>query len=410
MNPNHTPTAAQFGGVAYARRANELALHVSIGAELHHLRVDRGDFGLSEISRLTLPAPVQYVVPHPTLSLMYVATSNRSISKADDLHTLTTVAVDERTGALRVVGQSTLPSRPIHLTVTPKADSVLVVYNLPAGVSCHAIDVDGVAGSATVQNPPPPLGAYPHQVRVLPSGEAAVVVVRGNHATAQRDEEPGALEFLAWRGGVLAPLGTVAPDGGFRFGPRHLDFHPGGRWAALSLERDNRLQLFAVRTRDFAAAPTFTTSTLQAGAATAGGSPHDQLCGAIHFHPRGDRLYVANRHDPSVYGAAGQPCDRAGNNIAVYAFDATSGHAEAIQHIPTESVHVRTFSFDHGARLLATASILPAMSKQGGPVDRVAARITFFRVADDGRLALARVHDMPNERLSMFWSHLDGSL
>jgi hypothetical protein len=71
---------------------------------------------------------------------------------------------------------------------------------------------------------------------------------------------------------------------------------------------------------------------------------------------------------------------------------------------------VRTFSFDRSARLLAAASILPALSRRGGHVERVASRITFFRAADDGRLAVARVHDMPNERLSMFWSHLDGSL
>jgi len=376
MNSNHASTASQFGGVAYARRANELTLYVSIGAELHHLRVDRHDLGLSEISRLTLPAPVQYVVPHPTLGLMYVATSNRSISKADDLHTLTTVAVDERNGALRVVGQSTLPSRPIHLTVTPKGEGVLVVYNLPAGVSWHAIVGDGVAGSPAVQDLPPPLGAYPHQVRVLPSGEAAVVVVRGNHVTAQRGEEPGALEFLSWYGGGLASLATVAPAGGFGFGPRHLDFHPDGRWAALSMERENELQVFAVHARKFAPESAFRTSTLQDAAGPVDGLPHDQLCGAIHFHPRGDRLYVA----------------------------------EAMQYIPTESVHVRTFSFDRSARLMATASILPAFSKRAGRVERVASRITFFNVADDGRLTLARAHDMPNDKLSTFWSHLDGSL
>jgi 6-phosphogluconolactonase len=410
MNTNHLPTAARFGGVAHARYANALTLHVSIGAELHHLRVDRHDFGLSEISRLTLPAPVQYVVPHPRRSLMYVATSNRSVSKADDLHTLTTVAVDERTGALRAIGQSTLPSRPIHLTVAQNGEGVLVVYNLPAGVTWHAIDGDGVAGSAAVQDTPPALGAYPHQVRMLPSGQAAVILVRGNHANAQRGEQPGSLEFIAWQGGALATLAKVAPGGGFGFGPRHLDFHPSGRWAALSMERENAVQIFAVRATDFAPEATFTTSTLQPGTSAAGGSPHDQLCGAIHFHPRGDRLYVANRHDPSVYGPEGQPCDRKGNNIVVHAFDSASGTAEPIQHIPTESVHVRTFSFDGSAQLLATASILPALSRHGDQVARVASRLTFFRMAEDGRLTLARVHDMPNERLSMFWSHLDGSL
>ncbi len=409
MSSKHDYPASNFGGIGYARHANELTLHVSIGAELLYLRVDRLDLALSEISRLTLPAPVQYVVPHPTRSLLYVASSNRSISQADDLHMLTTVAVDERTGALRAIGHAVVPSRPIHLTVAPHAEGVLVACNAPAGISWHAIDADGIAGDARDQETPALLGSYPHQVRMLPSGEAAVVVVRGNHATALRAEEPGALEFLAWRGGDLANLSKVAPNGGFGFGPRHLDFHPGGQWAALAMERENELRVFQVRAKDFAGEATFVTSTL-AAAVDIGGSSHDQLCGAIHFHPRGDRLYVANRHDPSVYGPAGQVSDFAGNNLAVYAFDAASGRAEILQHIPTDSVHVRTFSFDQTARLLASASILPALARRAGQVERLAARLTFFRVADDGRLELARVHDMPNERTSMFWSHLDGNL
>lgn len=41
---------------------------------------------------------------------------------------------------------------------------------------------------------------------------------------------------------------------------------------------------------------------------------------------------------------------------------------------------------------------------------RVPARLSFFRVADDGTLTLAKVRDMPDSGQSMFWSHLDGRL
>ena len=409
MNRPEHPQASHFGGIAHARHADALTLHLSIGADLVHLKIDRRDFSLSEIGRLALPAPVQYVVPHPARSLLYVASSNRWIPNANNLHVLTTVEVDARTGTLRAVGQATLPARPIHLTVTQDGAGVLVAYNAPAGVSWHAIDGDGVAGGATVQDPPP-LGAYPHQVRVLPSGEAAVVVVRGNHAAANRAEEPGSLRFLGFDGGVFEDLGVVAPNGGLGFGPRHLDFHPGGRWAALSMERENEVQVFAVHDRGFDDVAAFKASTLSDARAAAMASDHDQLCSAIHFHPRGHALYVANRHDPAVYGREGEPCDHDGNDIAVHAFDAASGRLQLLQHIATDSVHVRTFSLDETGRLLVAASILPALERRDGHVARVPARLSFFRVAEDGTLTLAKVQDMPDSGQSMFWSHVDGRL
>lgn len=412
MSASDNNTPPHFGGISFARLNDALTLHLSIGAELLLLKVDRADFSLSEISRLALPALVQYVVAHPTRSLLYVASSNRTALPSEEFHRLTTVALDERTGAMRTVVDTVLPSRPIHLTITPDGSGLLVAYNLPGRVTWHAIDGVGVALPHTPQDPEPLTGAYPHQVRVLPSGRAAVLLVRGNHPMHGRThEDPGALRFLSFDGGVLANLDTLAPNRGFDFGPRHLDFHPGGRWAALSMERQNEIQVFEVQPTRFAESPTFTATTLRRTAPEGLRTHPDQLCSAIHFNARGDRLYIANRHDPSVYGLAGQPCERGGNNLAVYAFDERSGTAELLQHVATESVHVRTFSLDESNRLLVAASILPALLQRGGVLEHVPARLSFFRVADDGTLALARVHDMPNDRpRQMFWSRLNGRL
>ena len=393
-----------FGGVRYPDRHDVLTLHLAVGPELHFLRVDRGDFSLTGISRLSLPAPIQYVAAHPSRSLLYVVSSNRSVSRADDLHALTTVEVDERTGAMRALAQVALPTRPIHLGVTPQGDALLVAYNAPALVTAHAIDADGLAGDMLAQAAPVPAGVFPHQVKILPSGAAAVVVARGNHATAVRPEEPGSLEFIALERGALRHLSTIAPATGLGFGPRHLDFHPSGNWAALSMERQNELQVFAVRREGFGDAASFVATTL----AAPNRHGHDQLSGTLLFHPRGDRLYVVNRHDPSVYGDRSTPAESQGNNIAVFAFDAHTGRCELLQHAATESVHVRTFSLDSSAQLLVTASILPAPVHAGDGVATLPARLSFFRVDADGRIALARVQDMPNDRYSMFWSRLNG--
>jgi 6-phosphogluconolactonase (cycloisomerase 2 family) len=412
MRPPDHGTSKHFGGVSYPQRTDTLTLHLAIGEQLHFLKIDRVDFSLSEISRLAMPAQVQYAVAHPTQSLLYVASSNRTTSKADDVHRLSTVAVDEKTGTMRTVADTALPSRPIHLTIASDGSGLLVAYNLPGRVTWHAIDRMGAALPMTPQHEEPVTGAYPHQVRMLPSGRAAVVVVRGNHPMHGRtQEDPGALRFLSIDHGVLTNIDTVAPGSGHGFGPRHLDFHPRGRWAALSMERQNELQVFAVEESGFADRPTFVTTTLRSTAPRTASTDPDQLCSAIHFNARGDRLYLANRHDPSVYGPAGIPCERGGNNLAVYAFDESSGSARLLQHVATESVHVRTFSLDQSDGLLIAASILPALLRRDDLVERVPARLSFFRVADDGSLTLARLHDMPNDRpRQMFWSRLNGRL
>jgi 6-phosphogluconolactonase len=396
---------AGWGGVRFPQRADLLVLHMALGPELICQRVGRDSLDLSELSRLRLAAPVQYVWPHPQRSLLYVACSNRPISAADDLHLLATVAVDERDGSMRLLSQVPLPTRPIHLTLDAQAQHALVVYNAPSRITVHALDAAACAGEALAQAPEPRVGVFPHQVLMLPSAAAAVVVARGNHARAGREEEPGSLEFLRLHQGQLQHLARVAPEGGRGFGPRHLAFHPQGRWAAVSVERHNQLQVFAVQEDRFDERPVCRVSTLD----RPWDGSHDQLCGTVQFHPSGRFVYVANRHDTSVYGDGSVPSDLQGNHIAVFAFDAGTGQATPLQHVPTESVHVRTFSFDDSGELLLAASILPALAREGERVRRIPARLSFMRCGADGRLSLARVHDMDNEDLNLFWSRLNGS-
>jgi 6-phosphogluconolactonase len=41
-----------------------------------------------------------------------------------------------------------------------------------------------------------------------------------------KPEDPGALKLFSFREGQLTNLMSVAPNRGYGFGPRHLDFHP----------------------------------------------------------------------------------------------------------------------------------------------------------------------------------------
>src|SRR5688500_2169535 len=103
---------------------------------------------------------------------------------------------------------------------------LLVAYNYPSGVSVHALNPDGSVGGAVTQRSSIDAGVYAHQVRVLPSNRAVVVVTRGNEPTASSREDPGALKVFRYDAGALSNEISIAPQNGVGFRARHLDFHP----------------------------------------------------------------------------------------------------------------------------------------------------------------------------------------
>ena len=80
-------------------------------------------------------------------------------------------------------------------------------------------------------------GIYFHQIRATPGNKSVLVVARGNNATATKPEDPGSLHVYGFKNGVLSNLRKIQPNGGYGYGPRHLDIHPNGRFVYLSVER-----------------------------------------------------------------------------------------------------------------------------------------------------------------------------
>ncbi|MGN8549234.1 beta-propeller fold lactonase family protein [Bradyrhizobium sp. 13971] len=54
----------------------------------------------------------------------------------------------------------------------------------------------------------------------------------------------------------------MAPGGGYGFGPRHLDFHPTQPWVYVSLERQNKLDVFKLQNDSLDPQPIFRKDTL----------------------------------------------------------------------------------------------------------------------------------------------------
>ena len=376
-----------------------LVLYAATGPDLAAYAVNVADGALSKTSSVMLPFAVQYVWPHPNKRFLYVAWSN---GMQGDRHGVTAYRIEPTSGALAPHGQPVeIRHRPVHLTLDADATHVLVAYNNPSSLSVHTLNADGTVGAEVKQPAPIDGGIYAHQIRVHPSNKMVIMVTRGNGPGPNRPEDPGALKVYAYKSGVVTNRQSIAPNGGFGYQPRHVDFHPSQPFMYLNLERQNQLQTYRIVNGE-SIEPTalFTKNTLDNPAA----SKPAQMTGAIHVHPNGRFVYLSNRASGNTTVEGQQVWEGGENTIGVYAINQKTGEPTRIQNIDSAGMHARTFTLDADARLLVAAN-QTAMTKADGT--RVPASLAVFRIADDGRLTFVRKYDIATgQGSSLMWAGL----
>jgi 6-phosphogluconolactonase len=381
--------------------AQAAVFYASVGPQLTLYHADIERVTLVRQSSVLLPANVQYAWRHPSAPRLYVVSSNGGPGVPGDKHFATAFAIDPRTGALQPEGPSAaLRSRPIHVSVDNAGAYVLIAHNDPSGVTVIGIDQDGTLGKEVAQVAGLDVGVFAHQIRVTPSNEGAILVTRGNDATATKPEDPGALKVFRFKDGQLTNRASIAPGGGHGFGPRHLDFHPAQPWVYVSLERQNKLQVYRLEDDTLGPAPLFSKATL--------GEPGNvrpmQIAGTVHAHPGGRYVYVANRGD-ALTGFQDKKVFLGGeNNIAVFAIDPRTGEPSLIQNADTHGFHTRTFSCDPSGRVLLAANIASRLVREGDKVQMQPATIVAYKIGPDGKLTFAKSWDVDTGDWTQFWS------
>jgi 6-phosphogluconolactonase len=379
--------------------APRVALYASVGPDLTHYEVDVEGATLDRRGAVALPANVHYAWPHASRPFLYVASSNSASGiggVVGDQHHVTVLAIDPATGALSPHGEPIgLPTRPIHMTTDIPSEYLLVAFSNPSGLKIYRVNHDGTPGAEVEQPDFIDPGIYAHQVRVRPDNRQVILVSRGHDAAAGKPEEPGALKVFAYRNGQLTSEISVAPNGGYGFGPRHLDFHPTEPWIYVSLERQNRLDMFHHHETTLLATALDQKGTL--------GEPDNirgrQAAGTVRVHPSGRFVYVANRASSTRDGVfvGGE------NTLAVFAIDPKTGEANPIQHVDTRGIHCRNFHIDPSGRLLVASHILGLPVRDGAATRFVPACLSLFRIGDDGRLDFVRKYDVEVGDRQMFW-------
>ena len=386
---------------SWAQAKEKAVFYASVGPELTLYHIDVGAVALAKQSSVMLPVNVQYAWPHPSAHILYVASSNGGPGVAGDKHYASALRIDPRTGTLQPHGPSpALRSRPLHISVDKSGAYVLIAYNDPSGVTVHRIDPDGAIGEEVKQATVPDVGIFAHQILVTPSNTAAILVTRGNDPAGGKPEDPGALKVFTFKDGQLTNRASVAPGGGYGFGPRHLDFHASGQWVYVSLERQNKLHVYKLQDDTLDLQPLFSKDTL----AEPGNIRPRQLAGTIHVHPNGRYVYVANRSDAMTDFQGKQVYLGGENNIAVFAIDPATGEPTLIQNMDAHGFHPRTFALDPSGRMMVAANITPRLVRDGEQVRTQPATLAAYRVGDDGKLAFARAYDVETGGKTQFWS------
>jgi len=245
-------------------------------------------------------------------------------------------AMDRATGQLIPLShQPSLGGEPCHLCCDPTGRWVLVANHEHGSVVVLPVDADGRLGPVAhfqqhEGSGPGPTQAGPHahwvdfdlpgrRVLVADKGIDQIVVYRLDIDTGKLvPNDP--------------PFGTLHPGAA----PRHLAFHPTGRYAYVNGEADMTITVFSYDGQRGALEELQVLSTLPDGASRERCSTAE-----IVVEPAGQFVYVSNRgHD----------------SIAIFGIDQATGRLTGAGHAPTQGRTPRNIAIDPTGTFLYAAN------------------------------------------------------
>ena len=297
---------------------------------IYRSKLDLATGALSQPELVAETANPTYLAIHPNQKFLYAINETGSGAKAG---AVSAYAIDAKTGGLTALNQQTAGgSGPCHLIVDNAGKNVLLANYGGGSVESVAIKADGSLGEPVtfIQH----TGSSVNKSRQAEPHAHCIMLDAANRFALACDlglDKVLVYKFDAGKG-TLTPndpaAGLVKPGAG----PRHLSFHPSGKFAYVINEIDSTLTVFSYdATRgtltEIETQPTLTAPV--AGSSTA----------EIEVHPSGKFVYGSNRgHD----------------SIVVFAIDQATGKLTYVEHQPTQGKVPRNFAIDPtGTYLLA---------------------------------------------------------
>ena len=308
------------------------------GAKSQGIYVSRFDLATGKLGAPELAAETKnpsFVTLHPNHRFLYAGGEFTSEGGKKG-GAVSAFAIDPASGKLTFLNQQPAAGggSPCHVNVDKAGEHVLAANYGTGSVVVQAINKDGSIGETTafVQhtgssvNPKRQAGPHAH----------AITLDAANHFAFVPDL--GLDKVMIYRygpKGVLTPnepaFGAITPGSG----PRHIAFHPNGRFAYVINEMACTMTAFSYNARRGELKELQSLSTLPAGESVQPGYSTAEVL----VHPSGKFVYGSNRgHD----------------TIAIYAVDAANGKLTLVGHESTQGKVPRCFGMDPtGAYLIA---------------------------------------------------------
>ncbi|MFC8124035.1 lactonase family protein [Streptomyces sp. NPDC057302] len=287
-------------------------------------------------------------VPDP--SYLCLHPSGKTLYAVNEREQGAVTAVALSAGGPEVLGaRGTGGAGPCHLSVHPSGNWLLSANYLSGSVAVHPVQSSGALGElsdlVTHSSPPPGPGQdgpHAHQIVTSPDGGHLLAVDLGNDTvySYRLDTKKGKLTQVSYA--------TVRPGAG----PRHLTFHPSGRFAYLANEVDNTVVVCAYDPASGRLTP---------------GAPQPTGTGEGTSYPA---QFVVTREGTFAYLA-----NRGHNSITRYAVEAGGARLRLLDTVPVGGDFPRHIAFSPSQRLLFAAN-------------QKSSSVSVFQVGKGGRLSL----------------------
>ncbi|MEZ4733004.1 MAG: lactonase family protein [Caldilineaceae bacterium] len=283
-----------------------------------------------------------FLALHPSQQYLY-AINEIADYEGQDAGSVEAYAIDSATGELTLLNRQAVGSIPAHLAVDPTGRYLVVGNYIGATFNVLPINEDGSLepASETITQ----TGSGPHERQEAPHPHAVVFDPGGNYI-ATADLGIDTVEVFQLGEGTLTKVSeaTVAPGSG----PRHLTFHPSGRYLYVINELTGAITAFAYDA---------TTGQIGEELQTIGTVPEDfpehRSTAEILVHPSGQFLYGSNRKFEDHPLA---------DSIVAYQIDEATGELTLIGHTTEGIQFPRAFNFD------PTGAWLYALNQKGDTI------------------------------------------
>jgi 6-phosphogluconolactonase len=314
-----------------AQSQQELVFVGSGHKNINAFRFDLASGALTPLGQVAALAQPSFLAISPNHRFLYAA----SEGKVPATSGLTAFAIDAATGKLTLLNrQPAGEAGPCYVEIDGSGKNALTASYGSGSFTVFPLAANGELQpmSASVQdhgssvNPVRQKGPHAHCLTVGPGGRFAFGCDLGLDKVMIFKFDPG-------QGTLVANEPAFAEDNPGA-GPRHMAFHPNGRWAYLISEMASTLTVFGYDATRGALQEIQTESTLPAGFSGR------NTAAEVAVHPSGKFVYGSNRGDDS---------------IAVFGCDPESGRLTFIERVRTGGKTPRHFEIDPTGRYLLAA-------------------------------------------------------